>query len=113
MGNLHHKGYNGSVKYSEEDKCLYGKVLGLRNSLILYEGNSLDELKADFETSVENYLYRCIRKGIEPEKPYNGVLNICISSDTHLKIAMYAENHGTSIDAFIHDSIERRLETAY
>jgi len=113
MGYLHHKGYSGSVEYSEEDKCLCGKILGLKNSLILYEGNSLDELKADFEEGVENYLDRCTRKGVEPEKPYNGMLNICISSDTHIKIAMYAEYHRTSIDALICDLIEKRLETAY
>ena len=113
MGYLHHKGYNGSVEYSEEDKCLHGKILGLRNSLILYEGNSLDELKADFETGVENYIDRCTQKGATPENPYNGMLNICIPSDTHVKIAMYAENHGTSIDALIGNLIERRLETAY
>ena len=58
MGYLHHKGYNGSVEYSDTDKCLYGKILGLRNSLILYEGNSLDELKADFMTGVESYIDR-------------------------------------------------------
>ena len=113
MGYLHHKGYNGSVEYSDTDKCLYGKILGLRNSLILYEGNSLDELKADFETGVESYLDRCVKKGIEPEKPYSGVLNISISTDTHVKFAMYAENQGTSINALISDLIDRRLEAVY
>ena len=113
MGYLHHKGYNGSVEYSENDRCLYGKILGLRNSLILYEGNSIDELKADFETCVESYIDRCIRKGIEPETPYSGILNIKISSDIHVKFAIFAENHGTSIDSLICDLIERRLETVY
>ena len=46
-------------------------------------------------------------------KGYNGVLNICIPSDIHSRIAMYAEDHGTSINAFIRDSIERRLEYAH
>ena len=108
---MHHKGYHGSVEYSEEDQCLYGKVLGLKNSLILYEGNSLDELKIDFEAGVENYLERCKAKGSEPEKPYNGVLNIHIPPEVHVKLGVYAENHGTSINSFIRDSIERRLET--
>ena len=111
MGYLHYKGYTGSVEYSEEDKCLHGKVLGLKNSLILYEGNSLDELKEDFETGVESYLYRCKGKGSVPEKNYNGELNIHIPSDIHLKIATYTENHGISIDAFVCDLIERRLES--
>ena len=35
MGYLHYKDYNGSVEYSEENQCLYGKVLGLKNSLII------------------------------------------------------------------------------
>ena len=26
MGYLKYKGYTGSVEYSEEDKCLFGKV---------------------------------------------------------------------------------------
>ena len=82
MGHLHYKGYNGSVEYSEEDKCLHGKILGLKNSLILYEGNSLDELKEDFEAGVESYLDRCKRNGCEPEKPYNGVLNILYDNIT-------------------------------
>ena len=110
MGLLHFKGYNGSVEYSEDDKCLHGKILGLKNSLVLYEGNSLEELREDFEDCVKRYLNRCKRNGQKPESPFNGIINIHIPSETHIKLAMYAENHGTSIDAFICDSIERRLE---
>ena len=28
MGYLKYKGYTGSVEYSEEDKCLFGKAQG-------------------------------------------------------------------------------------
>jgi len=113
MDYLHYKGYKGSVEYSKADNCLFGKVLGLTNSLILYEGNSIDELKEDFEAGIEHYLEGCKEDGIQPEKPYNGVLNIHIPFDVHIKAAKYAENHGTSIDDFIRDSIERRLESVY
>jgi len=111
FGYLHYKGYNGSVEYSEEDKCLHGKILGLKNNLILYEGNSIDELKKDFETGVESYLDRCKRLGYIPEKPYSGEISIHLSSEIHLKIASYAEDHGISIDAFVRDLIEKRLES--
>ena len=111
MEYLHHKGYTGSVEYSEGDKCFHGKILGLKNSLILYEGNSLDELEEDFKDGIEYYLECCQSRGINPEKSYNGVLNdIHIPMETHSRIAMYAENHGTSISAFVCDAIERRLE---
>ena len=29
MGTMNYKGYTGSVDYSKEDNCLYGKVLGI------------------------------------------------------------------------------------
>jgi len=111
MGYFHYQGYNGSVEYSEEDNCLCGKILGLKNSLILYEGNSIEELREDFKVSVDSYINRCKKRGIDPEKPYYGVLNIQIPSDMHLKVAMYAENNGTSVDSLVCDLIERRLET--
>lgn len=44
---LSYKNYNGTVEYSKEDKCLYGKVIGLK-SLVSYEGNSIQELETDF-----------------------------------------------------------------
>lgn len=43
MGQLKYKGYAGSVEYSEEDNCLFGKVLGLRKSCITYEGETINE----------------------------------------------------------------------
>ena len=48
MDYLEYKGYKGSVEYSKADNCLFGKVLGMSKDLILYEGNTIDELKADF-----------------------------------------------------------------
>ena len=38
MGYLKYKGYTGSVEYSEDDKCLFGKVQGMAKGNITYEG---------------------------------------------------------------------------
>ena len=62
MGYLHYKGYKGSVEYSEADNCLFGLVLGMKKSCILYEGNTIDELKKDFEAGIESYLDHCERR---------------------------------------------------
>ena len=112
MNNLEHKGYYGSIEYSREDKRLYGKVLGMTKDSITYEGNTVEELKNDFRDAIESYLEGCKEIGMKPRKGYNGVLNIRIPSEIHTRIALYVENHGTSINAFIRDSIERRLEYA-
>ena len=111
MNHLEYKGYYGSIEYSKDDKCLYGKALGMAKDCILYEGNTIEELENDFIDAIESYLEGCSELGIKPRKGYNGVLNIRIPSETHSRIAMYAENHGTSINSFIRDSIEKRLES--
>ena len=77
MSRLEYKGYYGSIEYSKEDDCLFGKVLGMPNNLISYEGNTATELYADFKDAIDTYLDYC---------------------------------HGTSINSFIRDSIEKRLD---
>ena len=53
---LKYQGYSGTVEYSKEDGCLFGKVLGMKKSLITYEGRTLTELRKDFELSIDFYL---------------------------------------------------------
>ena len=67
---LKFKGYTGSVEYSEEDKCLFGKVQGVSKDCIDYEASTVEKLTADFEGVVDSYLALCAEKGIEPRKPY-------------------------------------------
>jgi predicted HicB family RNase H-like nuclease len=113
MEKLEYKDYFGNIEYSKTDNCLHGKVIGLdHETCITYEGDTASELYEDFKGAIDDYLEYCNERGIKPKKSYNGVLNIRIPSEVHSRIAMYAENHGTSINSFIRDSIERRLEMA-
>ena len=65
MDYLEYKGYKGSIEYSKEDDCLFGKVQGLgKNVLILYEGNTVDELRKDFEGGIDSYLEGCKERGV-------------------------------------------------
>ena len=56
MGFLKYKGYTGSVEYSEEDNCLFGKEQGMTKDRIIYEGTTVDELTADFHGAIDDYL---------------------------------------------------------
>lgn len=106
MGNmLKYKGYYGTVEYSDEDNCLFGKVAGIR-SLILYEGQSIAELKKDFEASVDDYLEMCAESGKVPEKPFKGSLNIRIGSELHQRVDSRAREENTSINAVIKKAID-------
>lgn len=49
--------YRGSI--NKENGYYWGKILGLKDSLILYEGNNLEELKNDFIACVDDYYAFC------------------------------------------------------
>lgn len=70
MGTMNYKGYTGSVDYSKEDNCLYGKVLGMSKDNITYEGKDVNELRKDFEGAVNDYLASCKPSGVKPRKAF-------------------------------------------
>ena len=109
MGQLKYKGYSGSVEYSEEDNCLFGKVLGLKKDCITYEGETIAELKSDFEGAID-YLASCKKRGVDPAKPYSGKLIVRMPSDLHGMVAMAAANAGTTINEFINKAVSKELE---
>lgn len=55
---LCYKNFRGSIEYSEEDKCYFGKILNI-DDLCLYEGNDIKELQKSFESTVEDYIEIC------------------------------------------------------
>jgi len=110
MEKLEYKGYFGTIEYSEGDKCFFGNVLDLSKSNITYEGENPSELFEDFKGAIDMYLEHCKINGINPEKPLNQLLNILLPSHIQNRVSIYAKNHGTTIDDFICESIERRLE---
>jgi len=61
-----YKGYVGSVELSENDGVFCGKVQGVQ-SLISYEGKSVQEFVDDFHKAVDDYLALCEAEGSEPE----------------------------------------------
>ena len=110
MDYLEYKGYKGSVEYSKEDNCLFGKVQGMSKALILYEGQTLDELRKDFEEGIDSYIEGCKADGIEPAKPYSGKLNLRMSSELHSKVAAFVASKGITINDFINKAIKNELK---
>jgi len=70
---MEHKGYQGTVQYSATDNLLFGQIIGIK-SLISYEGSSISQLRADFESAVDDYLLDCSESGVEPQQPRSGSL---------------------------------------
>ena len=111
MNTMTYKGYIGSVNYSDKDQVFFGKIEGI-NGLVNFEGESVKELTEAFHEAVDDYLAYCQDEGIEPDKSYTGVLNVRLTPAIHRQMAMLALQAGLSINAYIKDALEEKVESA-
>lgn len=82
----------------------------MSKTLILYEGQTLDELRKDFEDGIDSYLEGCRVDGVEPAKPYSGRLNLRMFSELHSRVAAFVQASGTTINDFINKAIKDELK---
>jgi len=61
---IEYKGYIGSIEYSPDDKCFYGK-LEMINDLVTFEATNAEELETNFHNAVDEYLQTCKELGRE------------------------------------------------
>ena len=64
-----YKGYTAKIEYSEEDKCLIGRVSEIRH-IITFKGDSVKEIEKAFEEAVDVYLNSCAEKKEEPGEAF-------------------------------------------
>ena len=96
MNTMTYKGYVGSVNYSDRDQVFYGKIEGI-NGLVNFEGESVRDLTDAFHEAVDDYLAYC-----EDE--------VRLTPDIHRQIAMLALQEGISINAYIRNAVEHKVE---
>ena len=106
---LEYKGYHGSVEYSSEDKCLFGKVLFV-DSLLMYDGESVSELEVAFHETVDSYLAHCAETGEEPNKPYSGSFNVRVGSDIHRDSVLAGYKLGMGLNEFVIYSLKTAID---
>ncbi|MEA4923115.1 MAG: toxin-antitoxin system HicB family antitoxin [Eubacteriaceae bacterium] len=100
---LEYKKYYGTVEYSAEDDCLTGKIVNV-DDLVMYSGDSLDELKKAFQEMVDGEI------ADQKKKEYKGSLNIRLKTGQHEELALYAAGHHTSINSVIREAVLQLLE---
>ena len=68
---LEHRGYRGSVLFDAAAGEFHGRLANVR-AIVTFVGRSVDELKAAFRDSVDDYLQWAVEEGREPEPPGAG-----------------------------------------
>ena len=108
---MKYKGYWAEIKYSDEDECFWGKIEGLKNTLILFEGNNVKDLKKDFKESIDSYLEDCKANNETPEKQCKGSLNVRLGVELHNKAKMKSIEKKISINELIKEAVALYLKT--
>jgi len=110
MNCFSYRGYQGTVETSIQDKCLFGKLL-YTSDLILYEGNTIEELELNFKAAVNDYLEFCKLQNKQPKKPFKGSFNVKIGQELHEKASQRASEIGKTLNEYIKEIVQKDTES--
>ena len=108
MNTMSHRGYTARVEYDERDNIFVGRILGIR-AIISFHGETVSELKSEFEFAVDDYLKECEEKGLNPEKPASGKLLLRVPPEVHGKAIVFAQASGKSLNQWVTDVLQRAV----
>ena len=106
---MSHKSYTARVDYDERDKLFVGRILGIR-SIISFHGETVSELRAEFEHAINDYLAECEEEGIQPEKPASGKLLLRVPPEVHGKALVAAQAAGKSLNQWATEVLQHAVE---
>ena len=108
MNTMSHKGYAARVEFDERDNIFVGRVLGIR-TMISFHGETVAELRGEFEAAVEDFVRECKEKGLKPQKPASGKLLLRVPPEVHGAALVAAQAAGKSLNQWatelLHDAV--------
>ena len=109
MNTMSHKGYIARVEYDESDDIFVGRILGIR-SIISFHGETVAQLRSEFELAVKEYLAECKREGVQPEKPASGKLLLRVPPEVHGQALIAARAQGRSLNQWATEVLQHAVQ---
>ena len=110
MSSMTYKSYTARVEYDNRDDVFVGRVLGLQ-SILSFEGDSVEALKSAFEKAINDYLQECQEKGLTPEKPASGKLLLRLAPELHGQAMVAAKAAGKSLNQWVAEALHRAVRS--
>ncbi len=111
MNTMNHQGYTARVEFDERDNIFVGRILGVR-AIISFHGQTVKELRKQFEHAVEDYLAECSERGVTAEKPASGRLLLRLAPEVHGRAMVVAQASGKSLNQWVAETLERAVAAA-
>lgn len=103
---LNYRGYYAEFGYDDSADAFHGRIIGL-NDVIDFYGRTVDDLKAEFRTSVDEYLEWCRDEGEEPEKTWSGKMTLRPSDEQRRLYVVAAAARKKSVSAWMLEVLDR------
>jgi predicted HicB family RNase H-like nuclease len=97
MNTMTYKGYTARIDFDDRDAIFVGRVLGVK-AIIGFHGETVTELRADFEAAIDFMIEDCKAHGEIPEKPASGKLMLRVSPEVHAAALIAAQSAGKSLN---------------
>ena len=108
MNTMSHKGYTARVEFDERDDIFVGRILGIR-TMISFHGQTVTELRREFQAAVDDYVRECKEKGLKPEKPASGKLLLRVPPEVHGAALVAAQAVGKSLNQWATELLQEAV----
>ena len=105
---LRYKDFIGSVHFSAEDACFFGKLEGI-DDLATFEGRDVAGLARSFREAVDDYIGLCRQTGKPLFRSYAGTFNIRMPAELHQKAARKSALLGISLNQLVQRAVEKEV----
>jgi predicted HicB family RNase H-like nuclease len=109
MNTMSHKGYTARVEFDERDNIFVGRVLGI-HTMISFHGETVAELRGEFEAAVEDFVRECKEKGLKPEKAASGKLLLRVPPEVHGAALVAAQAAGKSLNQWATELLQDAVQ---
>jgi predicted HicB family RNase H-like nuclease len=101
-----YKGYTARIEFDQRDNVFTGKIIGIADS-ITFHGETVTELRADFQAAIDHYIADCAATGRRPLKAASGQLMLRVSPEVHARALATARTTEKSLNRWAEEILDK------
>jgi predicted HicB family RNase H-like nuclease len=106
---LEYQGYIGTIEVDADEGILFGKIVNVLHSGLMYEGTTIAELQENMRSAVDSYLVLSAEAGEPPNKPFSGDVRLRMDALTHARLAAAADSRGISMNQLAVEALKQAV----
>ena len=103
---MRYKGYTARIEFDQRDNIFVGTIVGITD-IITFHGETVKELRDDFEAAVDHYIHDCAQTHRQPMKAASGRMMLRLSPDVHARALIAAKIEGKSLNQWAEEVLAK------